>query len=34
MELWQEIMDEQRLLDRAVRELKPRGQARAQAEHD
>lgn len=34
MELWQEIMDEQRLLDRAVRELKPRGKARAQAEHD
>lgn len=34
MELWQEIMDEQRLLDRAVRELKPRGKKLAQAEHD
>lgn len=34
MELWQEILDEQRLLDRTVRELKPRGKARAQAEHD
>lgn len=34
MELWKEITTELALLDRAVRELKPRGQKKAQAEHD
>lgn len=34
MELWDEIKVEQALLDRAVRELKPRGQKKAQTEHD
>lgn len=34
MELWREITAELALLDRAVRELKPRGAKKAQAEHD
>lgn len=34
MELWCEIKVELALLDRAVRELKPRGQKKAQTEHD
>jgi len=34
MELWEEIRLEQKLLDRAISELKPRGRAKAQTEHD
>lgn len=34
MDLWQEIRKEQELLDQAVKALKPRGQRKAQTEHD
>lgn len=34
MNLWEEIRAEQVMLDRAVRELRPRGQKKAQTEHD
>lgn len=34
MELWQEIQTEMTLADRAVRELRPRGAAKAQTERD
>ena len=34
MELWDEIMTEQALLDRAVQELKPRGRKKAETEHE
>lgn len=34
MELWDEIMTEQALLDRAVQELKPRGRKKAETERD
>lgn len=33
MELWDEIKTDLALLDRAVRELKPRGKAKAEKEH-
>lgn len=34
MELWDEIMTEQALLDRAVKELKPRGMKKAETERE
>ena len=34
MELWDEIMTEQALLDRAVQELKPRGRKKAETERE
>ena len=34
MELWDEIRTEMHLLEMAHREMKPRGQKKAQAEHD
>ena len=34
MELWDEIMTEQALLDRAVQELKPRGRTKAETERE